>query len=162
MEEAEDGFLEHTAARESGQWAQMRAAKNRRLCTSIREALDGVQRQHQVELRNHRYDVAMRRHESELARTRSAKETRDALKQNAVKEVLPVQVEFPFDSLIVSGGMGEIGVGVRFLKGGGSSPHESDSCSQVLQVTGVVVVCLGGPGHISTSPDKKLFTLYYI
>ncbi len=26
MEEAEDGFLEHTAARESGQWAQMRAA----------------------------------------------------------------------------------------------------------------------------------------
>ena len=42
MEEAEDGFLEHTAARESGQWAQMRAAKNRRLCTSIREALDGV------------------------------------------------------------------------------------------------------------------------
>ena len=63
MEEAEDGFLEHTAARESGQWAQMRAAKNRRLCTSIREALDGVQRQHQVELRNHRYDVAMRRHE---------------------------------------------------------------------------------------------------
>ena len=88
MEEAEDGFLEHTAARESGQWAQMRAAKNRRLCTSIREALDGVQRQHQVELRNHRYDVAMRRHESELARTRSAKATRDALKQNAVKEVL--------------------------------------------------------------------------
>jgi hypothetical protein len=83
-----DSFLSHLETREVSDWETMRRAKNRRLCSSIREAMDSVQRQHQLELRNHRHSEAMQRHHREVAKARSAQAQRDAVKRRQVEEVV--------------------------------------------------------------------------
>jgi len=83
-----DSFLSEREQREQSEWESMRRAKNRRTCTTIREAMDSVTRQHQVELRNHRHDAAMRRHQRERASAAAAKAQRDAVKQRLVEEVM--------------------------------------------------------------------------
>ena len=54
-----------------------------------REAMDSVQRQHQLELRNHRHSEAMQRHHREVAKAWSAQA------QRAARESMKLESFFP-------------------------------------------------------------------